>query len=668
MATSFGADAAPLLIFSPSREVLAEASPDGRLQLWDTATSTLRQQLVRNSHLTVRATCVAWHDHVGGPTLLAVGCDNGSILVWDVARGELAHELKGHAQPVLDVLFESSSGGTGDTLYSSSADRQVCSWSATTGALLNSAKAGKVAVHRLALAPDGAHMLLGGSAMRLVRLRGWKRVSRLAGHAEPVQCVSFSPGGRYVLSSSGDRHLTLWSVSYSASAAADPQDQSVCSIALDAAVAQLGFHPSEDDSSLSFFALTADGRLGVWAVPASMLAPVKKPRKGKPAAAQRLAAQPDCLVTVATEDGQRAQTDSQRIFAAAFSAERELVAAYGSRARPHFARVSYTLPNGDFKPTVSLPRVGNGLLAAAADLGPDGKARAKRGRTEPPQQLGAMDMALPSGMSARQRVVAEDDNLPLLPAAATAALAAQQTEAAAAAAAEVAAAGESASFGERLAGMGGGGEEAVGPAKGPGDRQRKPTASSQVSLLVQALQNGDHVMLDQALQVQDAHVISATVARLPVTSVLPFMQAVLQRIQGKPARVATLASWLRALLSTHAAYLMSCSQLLPLLTPLYQLIDERLSVFKPLLKLVGRMQMLQAQMASQAAASRQDGAGASDPLFTYDEAAEAAAADEGEEEEEEFDEAESDGEDEGEDDDDDLSDLDGLDEDEDEEY
>jgi hypothetical protein len=60
--------------------------------------------------------------------------------------------------------------------------------------------------------------------------------------------------------------------------------------------------------------------------------------------------------------------------------------------------------------------------------------------------------------------------------------------------------------------------------------------------------------------VQDAHVISATVARLPVTSVLPFMQAVLQRIHGKPARVATLASWLRALLSTHAAYLMSCSQ------------------------------------------------------------------------------------------------------------
>ena len=126
--------------------------------------------------------------------------------------------------------------------------------------------------------------------------------------------------------------------------------------------------------------------------------------------------------------------------------------------------------------------------------------------------------------------------------------------------------------------------------------------------------------------------------------------------------MATLVGWLRAVLSQHAAYLMACPQLLPMLTPLYQLIDERLSVFKPLLKLVGRMQMLQAQIASQAAASQQDGAPSSDPLRTYDEAAEERAAEEEEEEgEEEFDEEEGE-----EDDDDDDSDLDDLDDDDDE--
>ena len=74
-----------------------------------------------------------------------------------------------------------------------------------------------------------------------------------------------------------------------------------------------------------------------------------------------------------------------------------------------------------------------------------------------------------------------------------------------------------------------------------------------------------------------AATIASTVARLPMTSVLPFLEAVLQRVQGRPARVASLASWMRALLAQHAAYLMGCPQLLPMLTPLYQLIEERVS-------------------------------------------------------------------------------------------
>ena len=48
--------------------------------------------------------------------------------------------------------------------------------------------------------------------------------------------------------------------------------------------------------------------------------------------------------------------DSQRIFRAEFSSDDQLLVAYGSHARPLFARVLYTLPNGDVKATVSLPR------------------------------------------------------------------------------------------------------------------------------------------------------------------------------------------------------------------------------------------------------------------------------------------------------------------------
>lgn len=47
-------------------------------------------------------------------------------------------------------------------------------------------------------------------------------------------------------------------------------------------------------------------------------------------------------------------------------------------------------------------------------------------------------------------------------------------------------------------------------------------------------------MLDQALAIQDTSSITSTVARLPSTAVIPLLEAVLQRVHGKPARVATL--------------------------------------------------------------------------------------------------------------------------------
>ena len=87
------------------------------------------------------------------------------------------------------------------------------------------------------------------------------------------------------------------------------------------------------------------------------------------------------------------------------------------------------------------------------------------------------------------------------------------------------------------------------------------------------------------------------------------------------------------------------------------MIDERLSVFKPLLKLVGRMQMLQSQIAAHAATGQLEGAASTDPSVTYDEAEEVEAEgeedEEGEEDDDEEDDEDDEDEDEGEEDDED---------------
>ena len=127
-----------LTMFSPHPsgrpELLVTVSSDGRVNLWDTVTSTLRLLLVQPRHLASRWTCVAWQaprstgsgkSKTAAPGLLALGSDSGLVVVWDVQRGEVVHELEAHSGAVHDVVFDS-----GGALLSCGDDRLIKSWSA----------------------------------------------------------------------------------------------------------------------------------------------------------------------------------------------------------------------------------------------------------------------------------------------------------------------------------------------------------------------------------------------------------------------------------------------------------------------------------------------------------------------------------------------------------
>ena len=127
--------------------------------------------------------------------------------------------------------------------------------------------------------------------------------------------------------------------------------------------------------------------------------------------------------------------------------------------------------------TVELPRVSAGLFGADG-VGKSPKLQAKKSpklQGKRPHDdvtlLGAMDMALPA--AARRKGDGGDGG---------------------GVGVGVADAGEMPSFGQQLAAMGAAAPAADGAAGGKG---KKPTAASQVALLVQALQNGDAAMLDQ---------------------------------------------------------------------------------------------------------------------------------------------------------------------------
>ena len=151
MLASFGS---PLVVSrKPSR--FATVSEDGLLSLFDTEAGALLQQHTRPPHLAVRWTCMAWWQAAvsssGKPApaalgQLALGSDSGVIAVWDLAVGQISHELRGHTQAIHDLQYEQN----GKTLLSCSRDKQVCCWNASSGELLHTFSAGQAPIQRLA--------------------------------------------------------------------------------------------------------------------------------------------------------------------------------------------------------------------------------------------------------------------------------------------------------------------------------------------------------------------------------------------------------------------------------------------------------------------------------------------------------------------------------------
>jgi U3 small nucleolar RNA-associated protein 5 len=139
-----------------------------------------------------------------------------------------------------------------------------------------------------------------------------------------------------------------------------------------------------------------------------------------------------------------------------------------------------------------------------------------------------------------------------------------------------------------------------------------PRAGSLQVVLVQALKTQDKSLLEYCLSSTNHQVIQATVRRLPPEYVLPFLTQVIDRIQSRPSRGVVLFPWVKAVLTLHTAYLMSVPDLPRHLSSLYQMVDGRLAIFKKLLKLSGRLDLVMSQISA-----RSSGEHSSEPLFRY---------------------------------------------------
>jgi len=123
-----------------------------------------------------------------------------------------------------------------------------------------------------------------------------------------------------------------------------------------------------------------------------------------------------------------------------------------------------------------------------------------------------------------------------------------------------------------------------------------PKAESLQAVLVQALHSNDNALLDSCLSSSDAILIHNTVKRLPTVHILPFLKVLVERFQSKPGQGSSLIIWIRSLLTLHTSYLITVPDLTKSLSSLYLSVDSRLGVFKQLLELSGRLDLLLSQI------------------------------------------------------------------------
>ncbi|MFI1204427.1 AAA family ATPase [Streptomyces sp. NPDC020883] len=206
-----------LTSFSPDGRLLATASYDRTVRLWDVADRTHPRPLGEplTGHTSWVSTAVFSPD---GHTL-ASASDDGTIRLWDVRDPRHPRPLGTPLNPHAGTVYLLAFSPDGRTMASAGEDHTVRLWDLTDPgrpAPLSTLTGHTAPVRSVAFSPDGRTLAAGGddTAIRLWDVADRRRPAPidtvLTGHAATVHSVAFSPDGRTLASGGADNTLRLW--------------------------------------------------------------------------------------------------------------------------------------------------------------------------------------------------------------------------------------------------------------------------------------------------------------------------------------------------------------------------------------------------------------------------------------------------------------------------
>lgn len=139
---------------------------------------------------------------------LAIGYEEGGLIVWDVASRRQNYSVAAHRQTINSVQFSP----LGTILASASADHSVKVWERSSGRLIQTLNGHQSAVLCLAFSADGSKLASGGADNRILL---WDAntgalLRSLEFHSAAVNALAFLPRSNLLVSGSEDGTLALW--------------------------------------------------------------------------------------------------------------------------------------------------------------------------------------------------------------------------------------------------------------------------------------------------------------------------------------------------------------------------------------------------------------------------------------------------------------------------
>ncbi|XP_004302893.1 PREDICTED: WD repeat-containing protein 43 [Fragaria vesca subsp. vesca] len=219
-----------LTAFSPSLDLFAITSGDGRIKIWDTVKGQVQTEFTdivsdedtsifakrERGHLSVDYTCMKWFTSERkkkrklGCSLLVLGTGGGDVLALDVAAGQSKWRVTDcHAGRVSAISFARS----GSSIYTAGADGMICEIDSLTGNLLGKFKASTKAISSMSVSADGKILATAAAQMKILNLADHKKIQKFSGHPGAVRCMIFTENGKYILSSTaGERYIAVWNI------------------------------------------------------------------------------------------------------------------------------------------------------------------------------------------------------------------------------------------------------------------------------------------------------------------------------------------------------------------------------------------------------------------------------------------------------------------------